>query len=173
MTMPNESAERCGACREEFGLFRRRHHCRHCGYVFCADCSSQQYPLRQNGGAGHLHLRVCDRCFTLLADTERAQAAAADRARQRTRTALLAETDLAAACFQEAQEELGSLIQNSELPQLGVPLPLAQVGTRGATEKSFHLCMSTRPRDDAEESDARSCRFSFSAASCFLRDRSI
>ncbi len=157
--VPDESAERCygAACREEFGVFRRRHHCRHCGYVFCADCSSQQYPLREhNGAAGQVYQRVCDRCFTLLADAERAQAEAAERARQRTRTALLAETDLAAACFQEAQEELGSLIRNSELPQLGSPLPLAQVGTRGAAEKSFHLCMSTRPRDDAEEPDARS-----------------
>ena len=152
--IPDESVERCAACREEFGIFRRRHHCRHCGYVFCADCSGQQYPLRQNGG--QCYLRVCDRCFELLADAQRAQTEAAESARQRTRTALLAETDLAAACYQEAQEELGFLVERSELPQLGAPVPLAQIGTRGATEKSFHLCMSTRPRDDAEETDAQS-----------------
>ena len=30
----------CMLCSEEFGLFRRRHHCRCCGWVTCADCCS-------------------------------------------------------------------------------------------------------------------------------------
>ena len=31
-------AHMCGDCKEEFGLFTRRHHCRRCGKIFCAEC---------------------------------------------------------------------------------------------------------------------------------------
>jgi hypothetical protein len=31
-------ATRCFHCKKEFGLIRRRHHCRQCGQVFCANC---------------------------------------------------------------------------------------------------------------------------------------
>ena len=29
----------CERCHKPFTVFRRRHHCRHCGYVFCNNCS--------------------------------------------------------------------------------------------------------------------------------------
>ena len=146
--IPDESIECCGGCRRDFGLFLRKHHCRSCGYIYCAACSESQYPLRQDGAL--YRLRVCDRCFKTLTDAESAQAEGMERTRERTRAALLTELDLASACFQEAHAELGALIERSELPQLGAPLAVAQVGTRGAAEKSFHLCMSTRPSDDVE-----------------------
>jgi hypothetical protein len=31
--------------RRDFGLFVRRHHCRHCGLVFCSDCTCDRRPL--------------------------------------------------------------------------------------------------------------------------------
>ena len=31
----------CFRCRLSFTFFRRRHHCRHCGHLFCGDCSDK------------------------------------------------------------------------------------------------------------------------------------
>ena len=42
------------------------------------------------------------------------------------------------------------MIERSELPRLGAPVAVAQIGTRGAVEKSFHVCKSTRPSEAAE-----------------------
>ena len=35
----------CTKCDEEFSIFKRRHHCRHCGNVFCDDCSDFRCDL--------------------------------------------------------------------------------------------------------------------------------
>ena len=32
-----EEADQCSTCGDEFTLFKRRHHCRHCGKSFCTD----------------------------------------------------------------------------------------------------------------------------------------
>ena len=36
--MPNEAAQSCHACRRNFTLMFRRHHCRSCGRIFCSAC---------------------------------------------------------------------------------------------------------------------------------------
>ncbi|KAI5305535.1 hypothetical protein KEM56_004135 [Ascosphaera pollenicola] len=52
-------------CRTSFGIFMRRHHCRHCGHVFCAAHTPSIVPLDQNarfhpnGEFG----RACDMCY--------------------------------------------------------------------------------------------------------------
>ena len=38
---PDRSARRCASCRQPFGLWRRRHHCRLCGDIFCWQCASE------------------------------------------------------------------------------------------------------------------------------------
>jgi hypothetical protein len=35
----DERTPNCGVCQLPFGLFRRRHHCRSCGGVFCRSCT--------------------------------------------------------------------------------------------------------------------------------------
>ncbi len=39
--MPDHSAAHCMLCRVEFTMWRRRHHCRKCGQLCCAACSSK------------------------------------------------------------------------------------------------------------------------------------
>ncbi|ORY90347.1 armadillo-type protein [Syncephalastrum racemosum] len=51
----------CSACSNPFGPLRRRHHCRHCGNIFCHECSSRSVPLPQLGYTKPV--RVCKRCF--------------------------------------------------------------------------------------------------------------
>ncbi|GMM32641.1 hypothetical protein DAMA08_053860 [Martiniozyma asiatica (nom. inval.)] len=38
---PNSVRQQCQACGLNFHLMRRRHHCRHCGDIFCASCLTQ------------------------------------------------------------------------------------------------------------------------------------
>jgi hypothetical protein len=46
----DDQSPNCDAptCRTSFNLFRRRHHCRHCGHVFCSQHSRLTIPLDQD-----------------------------------------------------------------------------------------------------------------------------
>jgi len=35
----DSSTNKCTKCGNEYGIWRRRHHCRNCGFSFCSDCS--------------------------------------------------------------------------------------------------------------------------------------
>ncbi|KAL4891580.1 hypothetical protein BDV59DRAFT_182070 [Aspergillus ambiguus] len=52
-------------CRSSFGLFLRRHHCRHCGHVFCSSHTPHLVPLDQDARF-HPHgvpSRACNLCW--------------------------------------------------------------------------------------------------------------
>uniref|UniRef100_A0A5K3F138 FYVE-type domain-containing protein n=2 Tax=Mesocestoides corti TaxID=53468 RepID=A0A5K3F138_MESCO len=58
----DESATCCSNCQKEFSISFRKHHCRHCGKVFCQACSSKKTAT----SASKDPLRVCDACFAEL-----------------------------------------------------------------------------------------------------------
>lgn len=51
-------------CRSSFTLFTRRHHCRHCGHIFCSDHSGCTIPLNQDAKfhPDGIPSRACDTC---------------------------------------------------------------------------------------------------------------
>ncbi|EQC36916.1 hypothetical protein SDRG_05743 [Saprolegnia diclina VS20] len=52
----------CFICRESFGPFRRRHHCRLCGDITCSKCATitaVKLPV-----VGLCQVRICNRCLT-------------------------------------------------------------------------------------------------------------
>ncbi|RHY62772.1 hypothetical protein DYB38_002652 [Aphanomyces astaci] len=51
----------CKECNTEFHLFLRRHHCRQCGFSFCAEHSGLRIALPLQGYKDPV--RVCDDCF--------------------------------------------------------------------------------------------------------------
>eukprot|EP00164_Ancoracysta_twista_P021562 GFYU01039248.1.p1 GENE.GFYU01039248.1~~GFYU01039248.1.p1 ORF type:complete len:220 (+),score=29.53 GFYU01039248.1:160-819(+) len=55
--MPDEDTSTCGQCDRSFTFYRRRHHCRICGHLFCDGCS--KYRLQILGE----RFRVCDNCY--------------------------------------------------------------------------------------------------------------
>ncbi|VVC43417.1 Hypothetical protein CINCED_3A019870 [Cinara cedri] len=56
-----EDSDCCHRCRVKFGMVQRKHHCRACGQVFCAQCSSRSCTLPKFGI--EKPVRVCEACF--------------------------------------------------------------------------------------------------------------
>ena len=67
----------CKCCRKTFSPVRRRHHCRACGFVVCALCSSRQSKV---SGWGDSPQRVCDACSPTESVENLARAPTVDRA---------------------------------------------------------------------------------------------
>ncbi|EGC35640.1 hypothetical protein DICPUDRAFT_78678 [Dictyostelium purpureum] len=51
----------CRKCNKGFGLFARKHHCRHCMKIFCDKCTSTKTPITKL--AYPKPVRVCEECF--------------------------------------------------------------------------------------------------------------
>mmetsp|Transcript_31257 Transcript_31257/g.73354 ORF Transcript_31257/g.73354 Transcript_31257/m.73354 type:complete len:220 (-) Transcript_31257:100-759(-) len=55
---PDSEVASCAGCSQPFTwVFRRRHHCRVCGKIFCGNCCS--WTTRSDGSS----LRACDECL--------------------------------------------------------------------------------------------------------------
>ncbi|RCI01182.1 1-phosphatidylinositol-3-phosphate 5-kinase [Rhizopus azygosporus] len=60
--MPDEQCRECTDCNAPFNLFRRKHHCRTCGRIFCSKC------LNNTIHTSHTLLRVCNDCYIKFED---------------------------------------------------------------------------------------------------------
>ena len=52
----------CQNCKSSLSANRRKHHCRHCGRIFCSDCVTKTVASGPTGRPA----KVCDVCHTLL-----------------------------------------------------------------------------------------------------------
>lgn len=62
--MPDSVSKECYECCEKFTTFRRKHHCRVCGQIFCSHCCNQHIPGKIFGCTGDL--RVCTYCCKVV-----------------------------------------------------------------------------------------------------------
>ncbi|XP_070571161.1 1-phosphatidylinositol 3-phosphate 5-kinase-like [Ptychodera flava] len=62
--MPDSNCKECYDCGDKFTTFRRRHHCRVCGQIFCNRCCNQEVPGKFMGYSGNL--RVCTYCCKVV-----------------------------------------------------------------------------------------------------------
>ncbi|KAH8554358.1 hypothetical protein BGW37DRAFT_484445, partial [Umbelopsis sp. PMI_123] len=72
--MPDEQCKECYDCQQPFNIWRRKHHCRICGQIFCAKCASniiQGHRINQQG-----QVRVCKFCLASLQSQEEEEAEA-------------------------------------------------------------------------------------------------
>ncbi|KAI9372617.1 hypothetical protein BJX61DRAFT_506604 [Aspergillus egyptiacus] len=75
-------------CRSSFGLFLRRHHCRHCGHVFCSSHTPHMVPLDQHARfhpEGVLS-RACDLCWSAYQRWEESRAERLNKIQQQIDT---------------------------------------------------------------------------------------
>lgn len=63
-----QDGECCFRCRTQFTLVARKHHCRNCGNIFCAKCSSQQTIVPKVNI--ERPVRVCDGCYEKLSKND-------------------------------------------------------------------------------------------------------
>ncbi|KAK7067699.1 hypothetical protein SK128_015054 [Halocaridina rubra] len=61
--IPDEEAPNCQECGQKFTVIRRRHHCRACGRVLCAQCCHHKAPLPY---MEYKEARVCGPCLQLI-----------------------------------------------------------------------------------------------------------
>ncbi|CAL4122150.1 unnamed protein product [Meganyctiphanes norvegica] len=62
--VPDHAADHCSGCNTQFWMGRRKHHCRNCGKIFCAECSDNNVPIPTEQ---LFHpVRVCSTCFFAL-----------------------------------------------------------------------------------------------------------
>ena len=61
--MPDDKCSKCLLCESAFTLWRRRHHCRVCGRIFCSDCSSKVISGLTLGNDSPDPVRACDVCY--------------------------------------------------------------------------------------------------------------
>lgn len=62
--MPDSKSKECYECGSKFSLFRRKHHCRLCGQIFCSTCCNQMVTgkiIRVTG-----NLKVCTYCSKVV-----------------------------------------------------------------------------------------------------------
>lgn len=58
----------CLICEGNWGLKRRRHHCRNCGRLVCKDCSNQKIKLEDTDTEIK---RVCDDCLVTIEEKKK------------------------------------------------------------------------------------------------------
>jgi 1-phosphatidylinositol-3-phosphate 5-kinase len=62
--MPDDKSRECYDCAQKFTTFRRKHHCRLCGQIFCSKCCNQIIPGKIIKCSGDL--RVCTYCSKVV-----------------------------------------------------------------------------------------------------------
>ena len=144
--VPDTSVSQCEKCAKRFSQYRRKHHCRNCGHVFCWECSKLKYELlvaAKNGGHKKepQSLRVCDTCFDTLQDRAEPQSvldlapriSTIDAQRSDEREARIA-ADNAEASAEEWCAADGR--------RLDAPQRLPEAGSRTPREKSYFVARS-------------------------------
>eukprot|EP00026_Physarum_polycephalum_P006059 Phypoly_transcript_06100.p1 GENE.Phypoly_transcript_06100~~Phypoly_transcript_06100.p1 ORF type:complete len:426 (+),score=67.90 Phypoly_transcript_06100:71-1348(+) len=64
---PDDEAPNCNLCGVGFTMKKRRTHCRHCGKVFCADCTNSKTAIKK---MRHVNpVKVCRTCMRIVEET--------------------------------------------------------------------------------------------------------
>ncbi|BHF75449.1 hypothetical protein SprV_0501854500 [Sparganum proliferum] len=69
-----KDGDSCYRCRTSFNAFRRKHHCRNCGNVFCGECTTGRAVIPKYGI--EREVRVCETCLPTLTGAHRVAPAA-------------------------------------------------------------------------------------------------
>ncbi|CAO3586993.1 unnamed protein product [Absidia cylindrospora] len=137
--MPDENCKECFECGAHFNLFRRKHHCRVCGQIFCGKCASHIIQGERISQLGQL--RVCNFCFSKFERQEEVASAQEAYILSSNRTSLDLDTAPAYSPVVPDQRPL-SVVPNMQIPTTS----LRQHSDYGSsTSTTVALEIPTRP----------------------------
>jgi hypothetical protein len=61
--VPDSESNECMGCKAALGFFKRKHHCRACGWILCSNCLSKKFLLPQISASPSI---VCQKCYDQL-----------------------------------------------------------------------------------------------------------
>ena len=99
----------CQLCATEFGFAKRKHHCRACGCIACATCSTKTLCLINESPD-----RVCDGCFNRLTFASNMRAIAARRATKNRKSAFRSDHAATSELDAGLQKNMEDLIDRQE-----------------------------------------------------------
>lgn len=119
--MKDENAKDCFYCGQAFSTFRRKHHCRTCGQIFDAKCTSlvQGRPFGQPGT-----IRLCKPCEAMICGSDDDSTVFSDDASEFRRTPVARRTtgdDHQLPGFMDGVEEDDGDVAEVATPSIGIP----------------------------------------------------
>ncbi|KAI0348150.1 hypothetical protein BDW22DRAFT_1424361 [Trametopsis cervina] len=135
--MDDELCKECYDCKSVFTAWRRKHHCRICGQVYCSRCASNIIKGTRFGHDGMI--RICNLCLEKLAKVEDDD----DDSR----------SVISSFASPFAAHQLGSDSRSFNLPYLPQsPFAASQLFGRNDSFSLFSIAETRRPRYGSEES---------------------
>ena len=132
-----KDGKECNACKVEFGMVTRKHHCRNCGGIFCGNCTTKQAIIPKFGI--EKKVRVCDKCYSLLTSKSKSS-----KIKGETGSSSNAESDLPleylqSDLYKESQapppKKSAKELQEEEEMQLALALSMDEQTNRAQIEK--------------------------------------
>ncbi|KAA1119518.1 1-phosphatidylinositol-3-phosphate 5-kinase [Puccinia graminis f. sp. tritici] len=100
--LPDKDVRECYDCAVAFTSWRRKHHCRICGAIFCSQCASNLVPGNRFASSGYI--RVCNICLAKLEP----------QSQEQTNFAIREDTDDETQSFSEAASGFNLLASRSQ-----------------------------------------------------------